>query len=592
MSLPGAVRVCLGAVLALPALLFAQNQSASRDEAAAHDQAVQATLASQPVQAEAAQAPPQAASPSDPASAADAKPMRVARLTFLAGAVRVERVDNTAGEDQPVLNMPLVEGTRLVTGDYGQAEVEFEDGSVVRLTPRSALSLDVLALTDGAARTQMTLLGGMGYFELRKAPGYAYLLQVAGMLVTPAANVTLRINADEPAANISVLTGEVRVEQAGKETGGSQTDGFKATVRQGESLRGDSKDESRYFLNAQIAPESWDQWNESRDAAAADDADVRTTARDGFAGQQGYGWSDLDANGSWYDIPGQGQTWQPAAADDGFDPYGYGSWVYVNTSYVWVSGYAWGWTPFRCGRWNYTTGFGWGWLPGRSCGVFGFAGEEGGYGGVHVFRGPPHYSKPLRPLPGPPHGPVHPIVIVHGPDGARPPLKGGPVVVGKTRLDPLKPVGNGPGRGAAVIGQALNRDFPVDRTTGSPIFGREVSGAQDTLVVGGGWVPVQGKPAAGSQALRSGVVSRGGGQQPPIPLSPPPADRGGRPVPTSPVATPVVTPPGIRVPLQPVAPLGAPQPVRSAPVQSAPVRVAPPPAAAPVQAPATKVAPK
>ena len=547
MRVPAAVLVGFAVVLALQGPARAQEQATSSAAAA------------------------QATGPAEDAPGPDPtqdKPGRVARLTFLAGAVRVERVDNTAAEDTPMLNMPLVEGTRLVTGDYGQAEVEFEDGSVVRLTPRSVLSLDVLSLADGAARTQMTLLGGMAYFELRKAAGYAYQLNVAGAVITPAANVTLRVNVDEPPATLAVLAGEVRVEHQGKDA----NEGFKATVRQGESLRGDSKDDSRYFLNAQIAPESWDQWNVSRDAAAADEADVRTSARDGFAGQQGYGWSDLDASGSWYDVPGQGQTWQPAAADDGFDPYGYGSWVYVNTSYAWVSGYAWGWTPFRCGRWTWTAGFGWGWLPGRSCGVFGYAGEEGGYGGVHLAKGPPHYNKPLRPMPGPGHSPVHPILIVHGPDGARPALKGGAVVLGKVRLEPLRPLGGGPGRGTVVVGQALNRDFPVDRTTGQPVLGREATNTagQDGRDLGG-WIPVQGKPGA--------VGSPGSGARPGRPVLPTPVAR----VPVPPAA-PTIAPT--------IAPARAPQPVRaapiqSAPVQNAPVRVAPAPAPArPVSSPA------
>ena len=71
--------------------------------------------------------------------------------------------------------------------------------------------------------------------------------------------------------------------------------------------------------------------------------------------------ADLDANGSWYNVPGQGQVWQPTIAEDtDFDPYGYGSWVaYPSVGYVWASGYPWGWTPFHCGHWSYWNGFGW-----------------------------------------------------------------------------------------------------------------------------------------------------------------------------------------------------------------------------------------
>src|SRR5882757_10905052 len=67
------------------------------------------------------------------ASADDAPVQRAARLSFLQGDVTVDHLDNTAG-DPAQINMPLAEGARLTTGDDGQAEVEFEDGSVVRLT--------------------------------------------------------------------------------------------------------------------------------------------------------------------------------------------------------------------------------------------------------------------------------------------------------------------------------------------------------------------------------------------------------------------------------------------------------------------------
>jgi len=72
------------------------------------------------------------------ARADDAPAHRAARLSFLQGDVTVDHLDNTAG-DPAQINMPLAEGARLTTGEDGQAEVEFEDGSVVRLTPNSSL---------------------------------------------------------------------------------------------------------------------------------------------------------------------------------------------------------------------------------------------------------------------------------------------------------------------------------------------------------------------------------------------------------------------------------------------------------------------
>src|ERR1017187_8941484 len=79
-----------------------------------------------------------------PARAADSEPATsAARLTYLQGTVMVNQA-GAAASVPAQLNLPLLSGVQLVTAQVGQAEVEFEDGSVVRLTPNSALSLDAL----------------------------------------------------------------------------------------------------------------------------------------------------------------------------------------------------------------------------------------------------------------------------------------------------------------------------------------------------------------------------------------------------------------------------------------------------------------
>ena len=155
-------------------------------------------------------------------------PTRTARLSFFAGAVEIGRIDNTAlGE--PVPNMPLVEGTRIVTGDYGQAEIEFEDGSLARLTPRTVLTLNNLSISNGAANTEIRLLAGLAYFELRQSPIATYTVDADGTRLTPLENLTVRIGLDNPPAAFALLTGSAKVERPGD---------FAAEVHAGESLRG------------------------------------------------------------------------------------------------------------------------------------------------------------------------------------------------------------------------------------------------------------------------------------------------------------------------------------------------------------------
>jgi FecR protein len=551
------------------------------------------------------------------ARAYDTRAQRSARLSYLQGSVTVVRMDNT-GSDTAQLNMPLAEGLRVMTGEDGQAEVEFEDGSLVRLTPNSSLSLDHLSADSGGNfQTQLSLVQGLVYAELRAASKYAYQLNVDGAVVSPVENATIRINLDEPPAVIAVLTGKAHVEHAGSQDSG----GYRTDVRGGEMLTSDSSDAGRYFLSQQIAQDSWDDWNEERDQAAADEAASRTAARDSLEGNHGYGWSDLDANGSWYDVPGQGQVWQPTVAmDASFDPYGYGSWVWApGSGYVWASGYSWGWTPFRCGNWSFWGGFGWGWAPGVNCG-FGGWGFPGGVFVINVVRPPLGYHFLPLPVRGP--GGVHPIVVVHpgrGPGMPVRPVQGARTIAGHT-VEPLRPVGNGyTSRGGSAVGASLGRDFPMDRNH-QPVIGRVGDhGSASGFNVGAapvvrpgaevhsdGWRPrgaraADGTPAPSGQPMRPAPPNSqrmdaiqgahpAQGQQDqgrPAPRSNPPtqsfAPEVSRPAPPNPVARPIY-PPSPQAPRS-MAPPPMPRSMPSAP----PPRPSPPPApAAPRVAPSPK----
>jgi len=451
---------------------------------------------------------------SQPAPAADttsspSKPStRIARLAFLSGDVQIQRTDNTApdaGADTAALNMPLTEGTRLVTGDSAQAEVEFEDGSVARLAPKSSLSIDGLGLDEkSVADTQLTLLSGLAYFELRNAPTSLYSINAGSVIAQPQANAVLRIAVDQSSATVSALAGSLAV---------SSPDGFTATVNPGQSLRPDPDDPTRYFLNQQIAEEASDSWNVARDEAASNDSATRTAARDAYAGSQGYGWSDLDANGSWYNVSGvdgdQTEVWQPAVAaydstdastdttdtsDSAFDPYGDGAFTWSGGGYVWASSYSWGWLPYRCGRWNWYSGFGWGWTPNHACSTWGF-----GTGGILVGRKPLHYKLVTLPLHGP--GPTRPIHRQpNSPHPARPHVDEARTVrIAGIVANPLPHLSAPAAPSGLVAGPALYRDYPIESKTRKPILGtlpEPVDTISDTLSqpLAVGWIAHQSSP--------------------------------------------------------------------------------------------------
>ena len=63
---------------------------------------------------------------------------RIVRLSDVQGSVQIDK--NTGmGFENAFLNLPVTQGTQLRTRDRGRAEIEFEDGSTLRLAPNTTV---------------------------------------------------------------------------------------------------------------------------------------------------------------------------------------------------------------------------------------------------------------------------------------------------------------------------------------------------------------------------------------------------------------------------------------------------------------------
>ena len=222
------------------------------------------------------------------------------------------------------------------------------------------LTLTALRGQGETGDTEITLETGLGYFELRGAgqPGQGGTRITFGDSVVTAGGFTvMRINLDNPPGELAVFSGNAHMER------GSAT---AADLHGGESVVLSGSDPSRYDLSESVEPDSWDAWNSDRDQMLAAEGSSRTAATQGFADNSNPAWNDLDANGAWYNVPGQGNIWSPYdASGAGWDPFGNGNWMWTpQYGYGWVSGYSWGYLPYQCGNWNFYDGFGWGWAPG------------------------------------------------------------------------------------------------------------------------------------------------------------------------------------------------------------------------------------
>jgi hypothetical protein len=420
-----------------------------------------------------------------PDAAQKAADSRAVRLSSAEGQVQVVQ-DGQVIADRATANLPLFEGTQVITGDDGQAEVQLEDGSIVRLSPNTTLTFSVMQRQGTGTRTEVVLNSGLAYFELQPSSAEHSLRVNYGPAAFVASSFSVvRIGMDTPPGELAVFSGNVHLQRG---------DALQLDIHGGESLSMGASDLTRYNLAESIQPDSWDSWNADRDQVLNTNAGERTAASASL-GNSGVGMSDLDANGNWYDVPGQGYVWSPydaQAQGSAWDPYGYGQWVsYPRYGYVWASGYGWGYAPYQCGLWNYYDNFGWGWAPGSGgCSPW----WGGGGWGYNIGNHPRGYLPPRRPVPGP----GRPRPVGPRPGGGIRTLRSGSVIAVDRRPPGAPNLGlySRPTHTVAIAGHTLEPLRPVtprqsyDRAPGA------VANHPGSTFYGGGMRP--SSPTAGS----------------------------------------------------------------------------------------------
>jgi hypothetical protein len=314
---------------------------------------------------------------------------RALRLSSVEGQVQLTQ-GNQVLANPALANAPLFVGNRISTADDGRAEIQFEDGSVARLSPDSSLKLKALSQQNGVADAEIVLASGLGYFELQGDTPNAHIrVRFGDAVVTASGFTVLRVDLDNPPGELAVFSGNAHLERA---------NALALDLHGGESATLHANDPASYTLAENIEPNSWDAWNSDRDQALTSQEAARTAATSSFVNSNNPAWSDLDANGNWYNVPGQGYVWSPyEAANANWDPYGCGSWMWTGSfGYSWVSCESWGYMPYESGLWNYYPGFGWGWEPGIGMPWWG-----GGGWGYNIGQAPLRYRPPNRPRVGP-----------------------------------------------------------------------------------------------------------------------------------------------------------------------------------------------
>jgi len=279
---------------------------------------------------------------------ATAGPVRMGRFSFIQGDV-TWRTDDGADWSAASINQPLRQGAQISVAAGGRAEIQFDDGSYVRLGNNASAILQLLFSDADGEFTQITLTNGLASLRLKHDKS-VYQVDTPIVSVKAAGPARLRIGISDGV--------EVGVRQGAAVVEGAKS---KVTMKGGDYL--DLRDETSAFdLHDLPVADSWEKWNDERDQLL-DDAE-RALERHQVPPDIAMVAGNLDAYGTWRTDTAYGTVWCPRTIDATWRPYFAGHWTWVSPfGWTWCSDEAWGWAPYHYGAWFHAI-YGWAWRPG------------------------------------------------------------------------------------------------------------------------------------------------------------------------------------------------------------------------------------
>jgi hypothetical protein len=311
--------------------------------------------------------------------------VRIVRLSSAEGQVQVDRAGQ--GLERAILNTPIVEGTRVVTGNDGLAEVEFENQSAVRLTENSEIKFSQLLMNDAGMKiNRIRVDNGLVYIDTASKGNDSYILSAGDRSVMVPRDSLVRLTVDPTHVQVAVFKGEAQLEGQAEPV----------IIHKKETLTLDlQRNSNGYDVAKGVEEVRYDSWNKEREAYGKAYGENQ-----GYGGpNSAYGLQDLNYYGDFFYANGLGYVWQPygfAGSMLNWDPYSNGAWMfYPGFGYSWASAYPWGWLPFHYGSWAFVNGAGWAWVPGRFAGQW----STNGYQIVpRVTNAPPGWTAATPPM--------------------------------------------------------------------------------------------------------------------------------------------------------------------------------------------------
>src|SRR2546427_4694536 len=268
----------------------------------------------------------------------------VARVSFIHGDVTMQRGDS--GDFSSVaLNTPLVTGDKVATGNGSRTELQLDYANILRLDQNAQATLATL----DKDRIQVQVSQGLAHYSVLKGSQADVEIDTPNVSIHPVREGRYRVQVNSDGDTlVTVNDGEAQI---------STSEGSTTAERdQLITVRGTGT-EAQFKVTEAPKTDDWDKWNRDRDNIIYNANAYRKT------NHYYTGASDLDAHGTWTEVPDYGQVWVPQV-DYGWAPYRDGRWVWEPYwGWTWVSYEPWGWAPYHYGRWFLYSGS-WVWWPG------------------------------------------------------------------------------------------------------------------------------------------------------------------------------------------------------------------------------------
>jgi len=274
-------------------------------------------------------------------------PARVARLSFVEGAVSFRPAGSSVWTPA-VLNRPITSGDELWTDAGARAEVHL-GFAAIRLDAKTDFGL--LELSDNAFQAKLTE-GVIGIKVRRLEHGDAFEIDTPNASVTPsdAGEYRIEVRPQTNSTEIVARTGAMEVtnpQRAFEIFSGQRADVNPARWTERE-------------ISSAPAPDAFDRFCQLRDRRQEGSKSEKNVAS-GVLGAY-----DLDGCGVWRTNPEWGAYWTPRTLDPKWAPYRFGRWAWIERwGWTWVDDAPWGFAPFHYGRWAWLES-GWAWIPGKS----------------------------------------------------------------------------------------------------------------------------------------------------------------------------------------------------------------------------------